>query len=118
MKKKIFTVVLIVFVSAAAFAQHDHHTTPKTDTTHRDHQMQMNHGDHQMSDAEMPPMSHAFSLNLPMNRNGSGTGWLPDASPMYGYMLHSKKWMYMFHGNIFLRYTNQDVSNRGNKRRF
>ena len=28
-------------------------------------------------------MSHVYSLNLPMGRNGSGTSWLPDASPMY-----------------------------------
>src|SRR5438552_10704517 len=61
------------------------------------------------------PMSHAFSLNLPMNRNGSGTGWLPDASPMYGYMEHSKKWVYMFHGNIFIRYNRQDISNAGSR---
>ena len=33
---------------------------------------------------EMPNMSHAYSMNLPMTRNGSGTGWLPDASVMYG----------------------------------
>ena len=58
------------------------------------------------------PMTHAFSLNLPMTRNGSGTAWLPDASPMYGVMLHSKKWMYMLHGNIDLRYTKQDLTNK------
>lgn len=50
-------------------------------------------------------MSHAFSLNLPMNRNGSGTSWLPDASPMYMYMT-GKKTMWMFHGAAFPRYTN------------
>jgi len=61
------------------------------------------------------PMSHAFSRNLPMNRNGSGTGWLPDASPMYGYMYHTPKWMYMLHGNAFLRYNNQDFSNKGSR---
>lgn len=60
-------------------------------------------------------MSHAFSKNLPMTRNGSGTGWLPDASPMYGKMFHSKKWMYMLHGNAFLRYTHQDVFNAGRR---
>lgn len=64
---------------------------------------------------EMGNMSHAFSLNLPMNRNGSGTGWLPDASPMYGNMYHSKKWMYMLHYNLFLRYTNQDFTNKGSR---
>ncbi|MEO7316709.1 MAG: hypothetical protein ABIW47_16075 [Ginsengibacter sp.] len=56
-------------------------------------------------------MPSAFSKNLPMNRNGSGTGWLPDASPMNGIMLHSDKWMYMLHGNLFLRYTNQNFNN-------
>ena len=53
-------------------------------------------------------MSHSFSRNLPMNRNGSGTGWLPDASPMYGYMFHAKKWMYMLHGNLY----SCDITNR------
>lgn len=60
-------------------------------------------------------MPSSFSLNVPMSRNGSGTGWLPDTSPLYGYMLHSDKWMYMLHGNIFLRYTNQDFTNKGSR---
>jgi len=63
----------------------------------------------------MNMMSDAFSLNLPMERHGSGTGWLPDASPMNGYMFHSAKWMYMLHGNLFLRYNNQDFSNKGSR---
>jgi hypothetical protein len=62
---------------------------------------------------EMPEMSHAYSLNLPMTRNGSGTAWLPDASVMYGHGKHSKNWMYMFHSNLFLRYNHQDISNKG-----
>lgn len=60
-------------------------------------------------------MSHAYSLNLPMNRNGSGTAWLPDASPVYGFMFHTANWMYMLHGNFFLRYDNQDFTNRGSR---
>jgi len=60
-------------------------------------------------------MSHSFSLNLPMNRDGSGTAWQPDASPMYGYMVHTKKWMYMFHGNIFVRYNHQDFGKAGSR---
>ncbi|MCG2615554.1 hypothetical protein LZZ85_14735 [Terrimonas sp. NA20] len=67
--------------------------------------------DHDMS-GHGHTMSHAFSLNLPMNRNGSGTSWLPDETPMYMYMT-GKKAMWMFHGNVFLRYTNTDIFNKG-----
>ncbi|HEY0750449.1 MAG TPA: hypothetical protein VGD26_04810, partial [Chitinophagaceae bacterium] len=60
-------------------------------------------------------MSHAFSKNLSMNRNGSGTGWLPDNAPMYGYMFHGGDWMYMLHGNVFLRYNKQDLLDKGSR---
>ena len=63
----------------------------------------------------MEGMSSAYSLNLPMERNGSGTAWLPDASPMYGYMAHAGKWMLMFHGNQFVRYDKQDLFNKGTR---
>jgi hypothetical protein len=115
----VFTILLS---STAIIAQHEHHpmqgdTTQKEDTKSKMQSMDsMDHHamDHQM-DSSMVPMSHSFSLNLPMNRNGSGTAWLPDASPMYGYMLHSKKWMYMFHGSVFIRYNSQDVSGKGTR---
>lgn len=66
-------------------------------------------------DTNAAPMTHAFSLNLPMNRNGSGTGWLPDASPIYAYMIHARRWMYMIHGNVFVRYNSQDIGNKGRR---
>lgn len=76
-------------------------------------------GMHNMNgmDMNMPMgnMSHSFSLNLPMSRNGSGTGWSPDAAPMYGHMYHSKKWMYMLHYNLFIRYNKQDLTNKGTR---
>lgn len=102
MKKLIFLYILIL--SASSFAQHDH-------TMHDPMQMHESSPD----STSTPPMSNAFSLQLPMNRNGSGTGWLTDSSPMYGYMMHTKKWMFMGHGNIFLRYTSQDVFKNGTR---
>jgi len=60
-------------------------------------------------------MSSALSKNLPMGRDGSGTSWLPDASPTYGFMLGGGKWTYMIHGNFALRYTGQDISNAGHR---
>lgn len=53
-----------------------------------------------------------------MSREGSGTSWLPDASPMYAFMKHfGDGGMLMLHGTAFLRYTsigsNRDVSVAG-----
>ncbi|TCD07569.1 hypothetical protein EZ449_13570 [Pedobacter frigidisoli] len=110
MKLKVLLSALLIFAFASANAQHEMHT--KKDSTKND-SLKM---DHDMGDMDMEfPMSHSYSLNLPMQRNGSGTAWLPDASPMYGMMIHAKKWMYMLHGNITLRYTNQDLEKKGSR---
>lgn len=37
-------------------------------------------------------MTHAFSLSLLMNRNSSGTAWQPDATPVFGYIVMTKRW--------------------------
>ncbi|MBA3681923.1 MAG: hypothetical protein H0W73_12295 [Bacteroidetes bacterium] len=105
--KKLIVLILVISLGELS-AQHDHHQ--HQDTTKKSAEPEMKHEHHNMSN-----MSHAFSLNLPMNRNGSGTGWLPDSTPMYGYMIHGKKWMYMIHGNIFARYNNQDIFNSGSR---
>ena len=111
--KKIL-LLLLVSGSLPVLAQHDHQVMPaRPDTTRQTTDTLPRHNSHSMQ-ADVP-MSHAFSLHLPMSRNGSGTGWLPDASPMYGYMLHSKKWMYMLHGSVFLRYNSQDVAGKGTR---
>ncbi len=62
---------------------------------------------------EMPGMVHKMKMsaitdiNAPMSRESSGTGWLPDSTPMYATMKMFKDGsMLMFHGNMFLRYTN------------
>ncbi|HEU5291023.1 MAG TPA: DUF2911 domain-containing protein [Cyclobacteriaceae bacterium] len=57
-------------------------------------------------------MSHAFSQSLPMNRNGSGTGWLPDNTPMYAWMKQGEKWNSMLHGEIFIRQNWQNINNQ------
>jgi hypothetical protein len=112
---KLLFSISFLFLSAMAFAQHEHHTMQKPEKppvkeTKKDTIPAQKH-DHDMSGHDHV-MSHAFSLNLPMNRNGSGTSWLPDETPMYMYMT-GKKAMWMFHGNVFLRYTNTDVFNKG-----
>ena len=143
--KKILIVVLFGFWSNSIFSQHEHHpmtdTLPKKKTAaqtrkttkktsaHLQHvmndsaskkknTMQMSKGmdrmDHSMHEMDVMP-THAYSRNLPMNRNGSGTGWNPDASPMYMWMRSTDKTDWMFHGSLFLRYTNQDIFSAGSR---
>lgn len=134
MKKAVFTLGIGLVVAFAARAQHEHHhpeppepAPARTDSVPKkadamshegmDHG-QMNHdaAQHGSTDhGSMGAMSHAFSLSLPMNRNGSGTSWLPDATPMYAYMKHSRDWMLMLHGSIFLRYTGTNLNNPGKR---
>ena len=119
----IFLVSGSLFASGSVFAQHNHMEMPaKKDTTKHEmhgHSMEM----HDMNAKQKPDsmdhmkmqMNHAFSLSLPMNRNGSGTGWQPDATPMYAYMKHGSKWNYMLHGSLYLRYTSQNLNNDGKR---
>src|SRR6187402_1508952 len=82
-----------------AFSQHEHHmpvdTVPKKkDTTPMKPAAKkmatMDTMDHSMHEVHTMP-SHAYSRNLSMSRNGSGTGWNPDASPMYMWMKSTKE---------------------------
>jgi hypothetical protein len=111
--KKIFFLIILLTVLIGK-AQHDHHHHQQTDTTKKTGIQKKDTVDH-FAHNGLSDMSHAFSLNLPMNRNGSGTGWLPDSTPMYGYMIHGEKWMYMIHGNIFARYNKQDIFSAGTR---
>lgn len=58
-----------------------------------------------------------FSPNLPMNRDGSGTSWQPDDSPMWMYMIKNGNTSMMIHGTIFLRYTSQNITNESDRGR-
>jgi hypothetical protein len=66
-----------------------------------------NHPSHETHRHAMEMSMHS-SINLadPMSREGSGTSWLPDSSPMYGHMFMFDENMLMLHGAIFPRYTN------------
>ena len=90
--KKIFAGIFTL-ISFELFAQHDMHNMNMTDTVPKKDSMNMSM--HDMHNMNMPGMSHAYSLSLPMNRNGSGTSWSPDNTPMYAIMKHGKKDMWM-----------------------
>ena len=125
---KIILPFIFTSFSITCFAQHHHeHVPAKKDTIPSKNDMggmnmQQDTIPHknmdQMQGMEMGGMDmmiHAYSKNLPMSRNGSGTSWMPDASPMYMYMKMKDRSMFMLHGNIFLRYTKQDLFNKGSR---
>jgi hypothetical protein len=73
---------------------HHHHAGHEMHTpSHEGHEMHME-------------MHSSIDLADPMSREGSGTSWLPDSSPMYAKMFMFDDNMLMLHGAIFPRYTN------------
>jgi hypothetical protein len=46
-------------------------------------------------------------LGIPHSRMGSGTSWLPDATPMYAYHWMPGRWTLMLHGQVYLTYDYQ-----------
>lgn len=113
--KQLLSLLIICLPFVGLYAQHEHHgmqkdssaeQIPSRDTMPQDH-------DHKHNGGEMA--SHAYSMSLPMSRNGSGTGWNPDAVPMYMWMKQKGQTSWMFHGNIVLRYTSQDIFSSGTR---
>ena len=50
-------------------------------------------------------------LGIPMERNGSGTSWLPDATPMHAFNAALGGWNVMLHGIAFVQYDDQQNPN-------
>jgi hypothetical protein len=95
--------------STSNHSQHPSHQTHDargTATPHYDHRGHEKHPpSHERHETHME-MRSTIDLADPMSREGSGTSWLPDSSPMYGKMFMFGENMLMLHGAIFPRYTN------------
>jgi hypothetical protein len=92
-----FRMLTIGFLAAAAVA-----FPPALTAQHMGH----------MGMAPMTMMSALFPA-LPMSREGSGTSWQPDASPVFAWHTAAGSWSLMIHGGAFLRYTSQDAGGAG-----
>ena len=96
--------------NAHATEAHQSHTAhlPRVASAKQDH----SHVSHSVQDHAHEGMQHQMTMHStidladPMSREGSGTSWLPDSSPMYGKMFMFGENMLMLHGAIFPRYTN------------
>src|SRR2546426_4373798 len=67
-------------------------------------------------DMPHPMEMNAGPLGIPETRMGSGTSWLPDASPMHAAHYMLGRWTLMLHGKGFLQYDWQSGS-RGRDRK-
>jgi hypothetical protein len=92
----------------AEHASHQHMTHDANGMAMPEHQ-HSEHAEHEMS------MQSSVNVADPMNRESSGTAWVPDSSPMYGRMFMFGDDMLMLHGAIFPRYTNV-TTRRGDDR--
>jgi hypothetical protein len=68
----------------------------------------------QQPDATQPaaPAEHqhdmaAMAGGIPATRDGSGTSWLPDQTPIYAIHRPAGAWMVMLHANAFLQYLHE-----------
>ena len=89
---------LTIFFLAAAVVAHP----PALTAQHAGHQEM----------APRPMMSSLFP-GLLMSREGSGSSWQPDASPVQAWHVPAGAWTFMIHGGAFLRYTSQDAFRAG-----
>src|SRR5262245_58444832 len=72
-------------------------------------------GQHQHHAGQHQHEGHAApqgDQQIPMTRDGSGTSWLPDETPMYAVHSIAHGWTLMGHGNAFLQYLH-DSGDRG-----
>ncbi len=113
-------VILLIFTQPVLLqARKKHKRKHKTEQTQNDDENDDNNSDDGNDEEEekdhmsLKDMRNSYSLELPMNRNGSGTGWNPDKAPMYSYNIYTHKWLFMLHGDMFLRYNNQDALKTG-----
>jgi hypothetical protein len=63
--------------------------------------------DHPMPMAPGAPAMMTTPLGIPMLRMGSGTTWIPDASPIPTGMARAGSWELTYHGFVFVQYDHQ-----------
>ena len=90
-------ILLAVVVPAPAFAQSEHE-----------------HGNHSMPMEDMTIKSPE-GVRLPHGREGSGTSWMPDSTPVFAHHFMAGDWMLMLHYSALVGYDDQ-WSDRGSRR--
>ncbi|HYU77905.1 MAG TPA: hypothetical protein VEK56_02910 [Vicinamibacterales bacterium] len=112
-------VVFVAFVAsihpqaASAQPQHQQPADPKQKpAAPPEHQHPMEPKQQPAEGHEAMPIEMTGPLGISMARDGSGTSWLPDTTPMYAIHRQAGEWNLMLHGNLFVQYINEG-SDRG-----
>lgn len=106
MKQAVLLWVMWIGCVRLAAAQHDH--------AHHHHAMSVEASDSTASPAPAAEIMYSVIMpGQPMTRDGSGTSWHPDDTPMEGTHGQLGGWQTMLHGAAFLRYSAQNVFNPG-----
>jgi hypothetical protein len=122
--KHLFSILILLLIATPVFAQQMNMDTMKSMKTDKKKPAKktksmdmgdMDMGDMQMDSMKPMKMTSQYSRDLPMNRDGSGTSWVPDETPIYAYMIPGDKWTTMIHGSFFARYDNQDLFKQGTR---
>jgi len=79
----------------------------------QEHQHEHHHEKEEGNEPEETPEAQA--LALPHAREGSGTSWMPDSSPIYAHHFMAGDWMLMLHYSLLVGYDDQ-WSDRGSRR--
>ena len=101
-------VAALCAVGLPALAQH-------SDSTHAHHAHPPDPAPPHAAAHSAHGMTSATDPGAPMSRDGSGTAWLPDASPMEMAHAAAGDWSFMLHGAAFPRYTAQDAFASGGR---
>jgi hypothetical protein len=89
MYRFVFVIALLV-VPAASAQEHQHPAPAAPSQEHPDH-------------------AEGTQQRLFAPREGSGTSWLPDRTPMYAGHRRAGNWELMWHGNAFLQFINESA---------
>jgi hypothetical protein len=72
----------------------------------------VNAQEHQHGAAPVEHQHDSAPGGIPMTREGSGTSWLPDETPVHALHRQASGWMLMLHANAFLQYL-KETGDRG-----
>jgi len=112
-KAAVISTILLVMPGELLAQPHEHHQEPREAGEAKPSEGEHEHAMH-------PPAEDAMSqaaagLVIPHGREGSGTSWLPDSSPVLAHHFLAGDWMLMLHYSAVVGYDDQ-WSDRGSRR--